>query len=91
MFALGPILFMMVFGNQPWEMADFRRDPYFAEYSKGGFARCAAKVEHGLSENLIDLLQKMFYLDPKDRLSLEQVRSHPWMQGQKMKPMTSSM
>ena len=30
----------------------------------------------------MDLLQRMFWLDPTDRLSLEQVCAHPWMQIQ---------
>jgi hypothetical protein len=33
----------------------------------------------GLSADAMDLLQRIFWFDPLDRLSLEQVWSHPWM------------
>jgi serine/threonine protein kinase len=34
-----------------------------------------------LSADLIDLLQGMFRLDPRDRLSLTQIRAHKWTRG----------
>jgi serine/threonine protein kinase len=35
--------------------------------------------EIGLSGDAMDLLQRMLFIDPMDRLSLDQVRAHPWM------------
>jgi len=32
-----------------------------------------------ISPDAKDLLQRMFWLDPADRLSLEQVCAHPWL------------
>jgi serine/threonine protein kinase len=33
----------------------------------------------GLTSDAMDLLQRMLFIDPQDRLSLDQVRAHPWM------------
>jgi serine/threonine protein kinase len=33
------------------------------------------------SEEFKDLITKMFKFSPEERLSLEQILSHPWMQG----------
>ena len=85
MWALGPILFMMVCGYPPWEEAsDF--DELFLHCSRGNFGRLASHWNLELSEDLIELLQGMFWLNPKDRLSLEQVRDHPWMNGPVAQP-----
>lgn len=32
-----------------------------------------------LEPDVIDLLQRMMFKDRNDRLSLEQVRAHPWL------------
>jgi serine/threonine protein kinase len=36
-------------------------------------------VELGLSHEATDLLRKMFRLEPKDRLTLEQIKMHPFV------------
>ena len=33
----------------------------------------------GLSGDLLDLLERMLFREQKQRLSLAQVRAHPWM------------
>ena len=70
----------MVAGFPPWEIAD-RMDEKFYFISNGYFEQTVRGWNLGLSADLIDLLQRMFFLNPRDRLSLEQVRAHPWMQG----------
>lgn len=39
-------------------------------------------VELSLSYHATDLLRKMFRLDPKDRLTLEQIKEHPFVTHQ---------
>eukprot|EP01083_Nonionella_stella_P097255 273356_1 len=80
LYALGPILFMMVFGRQPWNLPDFT-DSNFATYSSGGFKLLAEQCQHGASAELIDLLQNMFYFNPKDRANIDAIYAHRWMQG----------
>ena len=79
MWALGPMLFMMVSGSVPWDYASLT-DQRFRHCSEGNFVSLAKEWNLGLSPDLIDLLQRMFFKDPKDRLSLNQVKAHPWLQ-----------
>jgi serine/threonine protein kinase len=45
-------------------------------------ARCSTPaVKLALSENALDLLQEMLRANPRDRLTLSQVREHAWMQN----------
>ena len=37
-------------------------------------------VDLGVSYDAADLLRKMFRLDPKNRLSLEEIKNHPFVQ-----------
>lgn len=83
--ALGPILFLMVAGFPPWDIAH-PGDERFYYISNGYFEQTVSEWNIGLSADLIDLLQRMFFLDPKSRLSLDQVRAHPWMQGERLPP-----
>lgn len=85
MWALGPILFMMVCGFPPFEIAD-RTDSKFLHFSGGQCEQLLTHWNLGLSRNLMDLLQRMFWVRVSDRLSLAQVRAHPWMNGPMAQP-----
>mmetsp|Transcript_10239 Transcript_10239/g.23274 ORF Transcript_10239/g.23274 Transcript_10239/m.23274 type:complete len:219 (+) Transcript_10239:3-659(+) len=78
MWAAGVILFMMLTGGPPWERA-CETDERFHYMSNGYLVHVLTEWGIGLSSDAMDLLQRMLFLDPKDRLSLEQVRAHPWM------------
>lgn len=78
MWAVGVILFLMLTGFPPWERA-CQTDERFHYMSAGYLVQMLSEWEIGLTSDAMDLLQRMLFLDPKDRLSLEQVRAHPWM------------
>jgi serine/threonine protein kinase len=78
MWAAGVILFLMLTGFPPWERA-CGTDERFHYMSGGYLVQMLTEWEIGLSSDAMDLMQRMLFLDPKDRLSLEQVRAHPWM------------
>jgi serine/threonine protein kinase len=80
MWAAGVILFLMLTGFPPWERA-CPTDERFKYMTAGYLVQMLTEWELGLSADVMDLLQRMLFLDPKDRLSLEQVRAHPWMLG----------
>jgi len=42
--------------------------------------RAFDSVDLGVSYEAMDLLRKMFRLDPNNRLSLEQIKNHNWVQ-----------
>ena len=78
MWAAGVILFLMLTGFPPWERA-CQTDERFRYMTAGYLVQMLTEWEIGLSGDAMDLLQRMLFLDPKDRLSLDQVRAHPWM------------
>jgi serine/threonine protein kinase len=78
MWAAGVILFLMLTGFPPWERA-CQTDERFKYMTAGYLVQMLTEWDIGLSPDAMDLLQRMLFLDPKDRLSLEQVRAHPWM------------
>ena len=78
MWAAGVILFLMLTGFPPWERA-CHTDERFHYMTAGYLVQMLTEWDIGLTSDAMDLLQRMLFLDPKDRLSLEQVRAHPWM------------
>ena len=78
--ALGPILFLMTTGFPPFEIAD-KSDERFQYFTSGYLRDVVRNWNLGLSADLIDLLQRMMWVDARKRLSLDQIRAHPWMQG----------
>ena len=87
MWAAGVILFLMLTGFPPWERA-CPTDERFHYMTAGYLVQMLTEWEIGLSSDSMDLLQRMLFLDPKDRLSIDQVRAHPWMaNGQRAAPL----
>lgn len=78
LWAAGVILFLMLTGYPPWEKPELT-DNRFKYMSNGYLVQMLTEWQVGLSADAMDLLQRMFWLDPTDRLSLEQVCAHPWM------------
>eukprot|EP00977_Amphora_coffeiformis_P008262 scaffold1868_cov178-Amphora_coffeaeformis.AAC.2 len=78
MWAAGVILFLMLTGFPPWERA-CPTDERFRYMTAGYLVQMLTEWEIGLSGDAMDLLQRMLFLDPKDRLCLQQVKAHPWM------------
>jgi serine/threonine protein kinase len=78
MWAAGVILFLMLTGFPPWERA-CQTDDRFKYMTAGYLVQMLTEWDLGISSDAMDLLQRMLFLDPKDRLSLDQVRAHPWM------------
>ena len=78
LWAAGVILFLMLTGFPPWERPVLT-DDRFKLMSSGYLVQILTEWRLGLSGDAMDLLQRMFWLDPTDRLSLDQVCLHPWM------------
>ena len=78
MWAAGVILFLMLTGFPPWERACLT-DERFKYMTAGYLVQMLTEWQIGITGDAMDLLQRMLFIDPKDRLSLDQVRAHPWM------------
>lgn len=85
MWAVGVILFLMLTGFPPWERA-CATDERFYYMTQGYLVQMLTEWNLGLSSDAMDLLQRMFWMDPQDRLSLEQVKAHPWMKRPEVLP-----
>jgi len=78
LWALGVILFIMLVGLPPWEFAR-EEDPRYRMVVKGGLERMLKSWDRAVSPLAADLLQKMLREDPRQRLSLIEIKDHPWV------------
>lgn len=85
LWSVGSMLFTMVAGFHPWERPD-RAEERFRYLTGGYLARMLTEWGLGFSDELLDLLQRMLFYFATDRLSIEQILAHPWMQGEVERP-----
>jgi len=90
LWAVGVILFIMLVGLPPWEFAR-DEDPRYRMVVKGGLERMLKSWDRAISPAAADLLQKMLREDPRQRLSLIEIKDHEWVnmteeQGELQKP-----
>lgn len=76
--ACGVILFTMLVGLPPFEWAT-RDDPRYRMITRGDLMKMLDHWERQISNEAGDLLQSMLREDPRERLSLMEVRDHPWV------------
>lgn len=77
--ALGVILFIMVAGVPPVEVA-LETDARYRMIGEGLLGDLLCQWGIHLSDNLTDLLQRMLRPNPTERLSFDEICSHSWMQ-----------
>lgn len=78
LWAAGVILFIMLVGLPPWEFAR-EEDPRYRMVIRGGLERMLRSWQRPVSPLAADLLQRMLREDPRQRLSLCEVKDHPWV------------
>ena len=78
LWATGVILFIMLVGLPPWEFAR-PEDPRYKMVTKGKLGRMLESWRRPVSAHATDLLQRMLMEDPRQRLSLTEVKDHPWV------------
>mmetsp|Transcript_14154 Transcript_14154/g.20920 ORF Transcript_14154/g.20920 Transcript_14154/m.20920 type:complete len:502 (-) Transcript_14154:65-1570(-) len=79
----GVILFIMIAGNPPFEQAS-TADWWFNACRHGRYDRFwAAHLRTSPNFPVLaqDLINQIFVEDPKQRLSFEQIKKHPWLNG----------
>ena len=92
LFGAAVTLFMMIAGHNPFEAA-ICKDPHYNLLMRNQndtfWAIHEAMIAHGntndqdtfFSEDFRSLINAMFSLDPNLRLSLAEVKAHPWLKG----------
>uniref|UniRef100_A0A6V2L7G4 Protein kinase domain-containing protein n=2 Tax=Ditylum brightwellii TaxID=49249 RepID=A0A6V2L7G4_9STRA len=82
LWAVGVILFMMVTGIPPWDRPSAVDARFLHICRRALLEQICVNWGLDLSRPLMDLLQRMFYENPTERLSLEQIRAHSWTNGE---------
>ena len=80
LWAAGVILFILLVGRSPFEIA-VETEPCFSTFSSGGVKETLRHWDVPISDEACDLLQGMMWSDPSDRLNLAQIATHPWVTG----------
>lgn len=82
-FSLGVSLFVLVTGKMPFKHA-LVDDPYYKEIAKGNpdkyWEKLVSKVPE-VSQNFKDLFVRFIAYDPSTRLTIQEVRDHPWLKN----------
>jgi len=78
LWAAGVILFIMLVGLPPFELAA-DNDPRFRMITQGGLVVMIENWGRGVSSEAGDLLQRMLRKHPSERLSIMDVMEHPWV------------
>lgn len=87
LWAAGLILYTMVVGTNGLFTAPISEDKSFVRLCVKGdirgqlkrYGTLVGRDFSGMSDELVDLLQKMMRADPNQRLTLDQVLLHPWL------------
>jgi len=81
MFSIGVILFIIVQGIFPFKEA--RKEEYFYNLIMQGQNDTYFQKVNGtdLSDDFKDLILRFFAFDGNTRITLDQIRAHPWMQS----------
>lgn len=81
-FALGVVLFSMVNGMPPFFKA-VPSDPYYKYFFSGNqetyWANLSKKYANTLSSEFKDLMGRMLNANSSERISIDDILSHPWM------------
>lgn len=76
--ALGVILFILLTGVPPVETSS-QLDPRFRLICSGGLRQMLLQWNIHISEEAMDLLQKILRGNPNERLTIREMKAHPWM------------
>lgn len=77
--AIGIILFMVLTGVPPVDMANENDDRYTL-ICDNGLHEMVSSWGYDINPMAVDLIQRILRPNPRDRLTIEQILAHPWMQ-----------
>ncbi len=79
-FSLGIVLFVLIFGFLPFKNATFTdfRYKFIIKEQYDEFWK-SLNCNENISHNFKDLFERMICFDPKERLSLNEIKNHSWI------------
>lgn len=84
MWAIGCVLYILVTGSHPFDKSGLATDDevtrHIREARDGTYNAFDERVE-GLSESCIGLMKSLLQSNPRERMTSEEFRRHPWTQG----------
>lgn len=79
LFSLAVILFIMVYGSPPFSQANDQDTHYhLMQTDETHYKRFMRSLNSQISYEFEDLILKMLCKNPKNRLSADEIRKHPW-------------
>ncbi|KAH4195882.1 hypothetical protein HBH42_078490 [Parastagonospora nodorum] len=72
----GVVLFVLLVGNTPWDEPTMRSEE-FKEYVETG-GHTTDELWEQLPADIVSLLRGMLKIDPAERFTLDEIRTHPW-------------
>ncbi|CAK75769.1 unnamed protein product (macronuclear) [Paramecium tetraurelia] len=82
LFQLGVILFQICAGSSPFHNANIKSDPNYQLIYRQQIGKFWEKHQFEFSAQLKDIIVKLLAFNPNRRLSIPEIQSHPWMQGE---------
>lgn len=78
--SLGIVLFVLLAGRTPFEICN-ESDSSFLQFQENGFSSLEGDlINKSISNDAIDLVRSMLCLNPEERITLENVLAHPWVE-----------
>jgi serine/threonine-protein kinase Chk1 len=74
--SIGIVLFVLLVGNTPWDEPTTRSEE-FKEYVETG-GHTTDELWQQIPSEIVSLLRGMLKIDPNERFTLDEVRTHPW-------------
>jgi len=75
--SLGCVLYALVLGEPP-----FHHDPRDPDRTKAYITSAAYTIPRRSTREFQDLLAKILVIDPKKRITLKDIKNHPWVKNQ---------
>ncbi|KAF2642425.1 serine/threonine-protein kinase-like protein chk1 [Massarina eburnea CBS 473.64] len=72
----GVVLFVLLVGNTPWDEPTFNSWEYKEYIDTNG--RTSDELWTKIPSSVLSLLRGMLKVDPKERFTLDEIRTHPW-------------
>ncbi|EAS06166.2 protein kinase (macronuclear) [Tetrahymena thermophila SB210] len=85
-FAFGVILFSLIHGFPPYQRIAHISDPFYRLLIEKKYAKywtiLEKKTHIKCESSFIDLMNKLLEPNPQKRITLEEIKCHPWMHGE---------